>query len=325
VCNDKLISLFDIFLTQRELRELGIVFIPEIELGLEGTPMDQIDVYPVLRSGGVVGIFMESLRETNYLYRQLSKDLSGIEPSLQALYDLSLSLPHSKDIITEMISCLKSLVESHCSEDQQSEIVSDDDKNRIKKYIDRLLDRLRAELSKSDLYFVSEKRIYTAKGLIFNADKMLPMNIIAEIPEDCKRDIQEAGRALAFDLPTAAGFYISRALEAVILMYFPVLDLRPLDEKKRSMGNYIQLLKGQTVDGQQIDITQNCVVNDRIVGLLGYYKDEFRNPLMHPELTLDDDEALDLFQTVLSTISMMVADIIDRRSVMSRNLSVVST
>jgi len=108
-------------------------------------------------------------------------------------------------------------------------------------------------------------------------------------------------------------------------MYFPVLDLRPLDEKKRSMGNYIQLLKGQTVDGQQIDITQNCVVNDRIVGLLGYYKDEFRNPLMHPELTLDDDEALDLFQTVLSTISMMVADIIDRRSVMSRNLSVVST
>lgn len=325
VREDKLINLFDIFLSQRQFRELGIVFIPEAASGLEVTPMDQLDVYPVLRSGGVLGVFLNSLRETNYSYGQLSRDLFGIEPSLQALCDLSLPLPHSKDIINEMLNWLENLVQSYGSQEQQLEIISDDDKNRIKRYIDRLLDRLRTELSESDLYCVSEKRIYTAKGLIFNADKMLPVNIVDKISEECARDIKEAGRALAFDLPTAAGFHISRALEAVILMYFPVLGLQPLEERMRSVGNYIRLLKGEKVGDRQIDTTRFTVVDNRIIGLLRYYKDEYRNPLMHPELALNEDEALDLFQTVLSTISMIVSDIVDRRSVMSRNLSVVST
>lgn len=78
------------------------------------------------------------------------------------------------------------------------------------------------------------------------------------------------------------------------------------------MGNYIKLLKGEKFDGQQIDPTAK--VSDRVTGLLGYFKEEFRNPLMHPELTLSDDDAMDLFQAVLSSISAMVADIIDRRN-----------
>jgi hypothetical protein len=311
---DELVSLWDIFLVQTALRRLGFVFPSMNGLRPEGGLMDRIDATPLFTSGGVIGVFITRLEDKeDYSHADLAKDLAGIEDQLQQLCDLPVFLPHSKEAAQRILSDLKEILgETPDADKQSNEIIPQNIRKNTTRNIGRLADRLGSELSKSDLYFVSEKRIYSAKGLIFNAEKMLPEKVIEAIPEQCKRDVQEAGRAIAFDLPTAAGFHISRALETVVLMYFPVLDLEPLEETQRSLGKYINLLKGQKVCGQQIDPVD--VINDRITGLLGYFKDEFRNPLMHPELLLDDDEALDLFQAALSAISMMATDIISRKA-----------
>jgi hypothetical protein len=102
--------------------------------------------------------------------------------------------------------------------------------------------------------------------------------------------------SLAFDVPTAATFHLFRAIEAVVLLYFPVLGIPIPEEKSRSLGVYINLLEGKK--GK----------DDRIVVILRHIKDEYRNRLIHPGDFLDVDTAANLFSLGASVIDLMIND-----------------
>jgi hypothetical protein len=105
-------------------------------------------------------------------------------------------------------------------------------------------------------------------------------------------DFEEAAKCLAFGLSTAVGFHLMRFTEALLFPYYdklppiegspPSLRSKPSD---RNWGNYIDRLKKRKA-------------KESIIGLLFHLKNDYRNPLMHPDDTLTSTEANLLLGTV---------------------------
>jgi hypothetical protein len=141
---------------------------------------------------------------------------------------------------------------------------------------------LAAELQEKPTYHILKKGIFYTPDLIERADCIFSATL--PIPEAARVEIKAAGRCLAFELWTATGFHIFRGTETLILEYYDALTegKKPLKEGDRNWGNYIKLLSEEGADS-------------KIVAYLQYLKDNHRNPVMHPEITLDADEAIALF------------------------------
>jgi len=275
--------------------------------------MQRINIYPMFHMGGNLALLLDRLNtKTDYTFSELARDSSAVIANLaEWAVDVLLSAPHSKKTAAAVGEALLSWTGDEWLKDHGSEVVSQDTKGRLMFGIEHFRGLLFEELGYLDLFSITEKRLYNMKGLIFNAEKVLPETVINEISLECKQEVQEAGRALAFDLPTACGFHAFRALEMIVLMYFPVLGLDLPKEQIRSLGNYIKLLKGEQLDGQKVE--PDKVVDPKITTMLEQLKKFYRNPLIHPELTLEEEEAQSLFTLISDAISQMVKDIIKRR------------
>jgi hypothetical protein len=150
------------------------------------------------------------------------------------------------------------------------------------------------ELSKMDTYFISQKGIYSTSDLIERADNILPKEIAIVLQESIRSDLRQAGRCLAFDLATAAGFHIMRALEGVLRdFYCPAfLGTKP---KARNWNGYIQCLKNTDAD-------------PKILAVLDQIRSLHRNPTIHPQEVLTINEAMTLFGIAQSAVVAMVED-----------------
>ncbi len=156
-----------------------------------------------------------------------------------------------------------------------------------------------AEVSNKATYFVSKKGIYDTNDLIASAEDLFVQNIKQDIDKKAIADIREAGKCLAFDLATACGFHIARAVETVLLDYLTLLCPRKIKVAKRAqrnLGNYIRMARDNHGD-------------DKICAALDQFRDLHRNPLMHPEATLSVDEAFSLLGIAQSAIVALVTQI----------------
>jgi hypothetical protein len=150
-----------------------------------------------------------------------------------------------------------------------------------------------AEARNMATYFVSKKGIYDTNDLITKADDLLTEDIKNIISEEAKTDIREAGRCLAFDLATASGFHIARAVEKVLIDYLNVLcpdKVKTLNDAHRNLGGYIKLAK-----------ENKCA--EKVCNALDQFRDLHRNPLMHPEAVLTINEAIILLGIAQSAIA----------------------
>ena len=101
---------------------------------------------------------------------------------------------------------------------------------------------------------------------------------------------------MAFDLPSATGFHIIRAVEAVIRKYYSVIVKQPVKPKMRNWGTYIRVLSKSGGD-------------PKILAILDQLREMHRNPIMHPQVVLTMTEAEGLFGIAQSAILSMMADI----------------
>jgi hypothetical protein len=83
---------------------------------------------------------------------------------------------------------------------------------------------LELDLGRAPIFFVKSKGIYSTAALIANAENALVAEVIAAISEHAKRDLNEAGRCLAFELPTASGYHGLRAVEKVLREYYGAMS-----------------------------------------------------------------------------------------------------
>jgi len=125
---------------------------------------------------------------------------------------------------------------------------------------------------------------------------MLPESIIKDFPE-ASSDFDEAGRCWLFDTYTAAGFHLMRATESVIREYYKVITGVDLPKKYRNWGAYIKNLKK----------CPNASLN--VIGFLDHMRENYRNPIAHPEHNLSADDAQILFGVCVGAIQMMAAEI----------------
>lgn len=170
----------------------------------------------------------------------------------------------------------------------------------------RLLSRFEtifsAEMQEATSYFVPRRGIYSTVDLIDAADKTFPSNLFHIIPEKSKQEWRSAGRCLAFNLLSASGFHVARAVEGMIEAY--LAHFAPsVDQSRMSWGNYIdELEKVRTVNSAKAP-------SEKAITELRQMKDDFRNPLMHPRVVLNESDARVLFANGESLIVLIAEEI----------------
>ena len=156
---------------------------------------------------------------------------------------------------------------------------------------------LTAELMQIETFVTAQKGIYDTKRLVEDAENMFSDEVRKWLSEQAVIDICQAGRCLAFEIPTAAGFHLARAVEDSIRRYYAVVAKKPYDMEKQghSWAKYISALEAEGSD-------------KNVLNALDQMRELHRNPISHPDVNLSIDEAMMLVGLAQSAIVAMAAD-----------------
>jgi hypothetical protein len=168
----------------------------------------------------------------------------------------------------------------------------------LRKSIETLETIMSSELALAPTYSVPNRGVFSTDSLLDSADDVFE-DARDKVSEEARADTRQAGRCLAFDLPTAAGFHIARATESVIKQTMNAFGCPPPKESQRNWGFYIKALEERGLKKE-------------IVHHLSQLKDLHRNPLIHPEVTLTPSEAQQLWSLCTSAMIVLIAEIVSR-------------
>jgi hypothetical protein len=163
---------------------------------------------------------------------------------------------------------------------------------------------LSEELLTISAYSASQKGIYSTSDLIDQASNIFPPSVLGKLSQSIIQEVNQAGRCLAFDISTATGFHMLRATEEVLHKYYLIVCEPKVQSKLDSWGAYIAALYKLTEqESQAKENVKNHV--KKVLALLQQIKDQDRNIIMHPEISLSEDEAFILFEITKSSILAM--------------------
>lgn len=151
-----------------------------------------------------------------------------------------------------------------------------------------------AEMNVSDLFLVSKKPGYDTSDLIDRGHVLFPKDLGIKVPTAIK-DADQAGRCIAFELPTAAGFHLHRVNEEVLRHYYDVVTNKKPKPRTRTIGAYLEAFK------------KHKAGDPKVLAALDSIRELHRNPLMHPEQSLENvEEAIALHGAINSVVVHML-------------------
>jgi len=159
---------------------------------------------------------------------------------------------------------------------------------------------LAAEMNVCNAYFVTKKRGFDTSDLITEAEILFPFDLTTKAPEAIP-DIRQAGKCLAFEISTAAGFHLMRALELVLRLYFEVVAKGEPRPSTNNLGDYLRLMVDKNLG------------EPKLLAVLKQIKDLHRNEFIHPETTLTLDEAIGLLGITQSAIVYMLSTLPEKQ------------
>lgn len=162
--------------------------------------------------------------------------------------------------------------------------------------LDKFETVLAAEMDTGTAFLVTKKRGYDTTDLIFRAEVLFPPELPGKVPESLP-EIREAGKCIAFEMGTAAGFHIMRATELVLRRYYDVVmegDNRP---KNDNLGGYLRAMEEKPAG------------DPKVIAAMKQITSLHRNPLMHPEDILTLDEAIGLMGMAQSVMVAMLDEL----------------
>jgi hypothetical protein len=130
------------------------------------------------------------------------------------------------------------------------------------------------DVERTHHYTLTEKGNLSVDRLISGASAGYPSEVLKCLDVHITKEIDEAGRCLACTLNTACGFHILHSVEIGIKGYVHAL-------KNRNWGGYIDALDKAGATGDVVDVLKILKTK--------------HNPLMHPQDSLEEDEAIDIF------------------------------
>ena len=162
---------------------------------------------------------------------------------------------------------------------------------------------LQNDLDNAPLYLCEDEMVgnLSITKLSTGAHNGYPLHVRDVLPALCRDEIDEAGKCLVFERPTASGFHGLRSVEMMVKYYLsriPNFVMPPLN--RQNWGEYIKLLG-------------DSGASKAVVDTLRAIRDNHRNPLMHPEDVLTMHEAVSLFSICQSMTEALVNDLQDRR------------
>ncbi len=160
-----------------------------------------------------------------------------------------------------------------------------------------------AEMRDATTYFVPRRGIFSTTALVDEADASFPPDLRAVIPDKTKEDWKSAGRCLAFNLLSASGFHVARAVEGTLENYFQFFSQVAPGSTLKTWGDYIKDLE------ERQNSTADIRPNSKTIAELRQMKDDYRNPIMHPRVVLSEADARMLFNNGESLIIAMASEI----------------
>jgi hypothetical protein len=155
------------------------------------------------------------------------------------------------------------------------------------------------ECKNAATYLVSEIGLYDTNKLIESADEDFSSDMRSIMPARTLDEWKQAGKCLAFGLPTACGYHVFRAVEYCLEKYFQSWIPGPFKDKP-TWGMYHSELAKINGD-EKPDIT---VLRD-----LHQMTDVYRNPLIHLRMNhLNMEEARIIYCKGYSLIASMIPD-----------------
>lgn len=152
---------------------------------------------------------------------------------------------------------------------------------------------LDAERQGIGAYTPIPKRLDLAK-LLDNVQELFAPTVFDALPEPARYDLNEAGKCIAFERPTAAAFHILRAPEGVLRFYYQTM----VRQKRVSSLNWGPI----GTDLRKRNRTKPySVLNNHLDNI----RDSFRNPTQHPDAQYDIQEVQDLWSLCVDVIDRM--------------------
>ena len=194
------------------------------------------------------------------------------------------------------VRALKTKVDA-APEDQLSNTIAWGDVYPVSSALTAFEAVLGAELALMPLYVVMPKAGFDTSVLTEAGARCFPDDVWTKAP-DAVPDLMQGTRSIAFELFTAAGFHLHRANEAVLRRYWDAVTKGAPRPENRNMGDYLKAMNDKNVG------------DTKVKAALKDLKDLHRNPLIHPEHSLETaDEAIALMNGVHTVMVYMLKEI----------------
>jgi hypothetical protein len=164
--------------------------------------------------------------------------------------------------------------------------------SRLGAIMDTLRETLFAESLGNVAFIVTDKRIDVNK-LLSDVRGLMAPGVFDALPDVAQYDLAEAGRCIAFELPTAAAFHLLRATESVLRHFYCCIV-----RQRRA-----QLAWAPIVDSLRARRTPPPAP---LLDNLDNIRRSFRNPTQHPDKIYDIQEVQDLFGLCVDVVNRMV-------------------
>lgn len=155
---------------------------------------------------------------------------------------------------------------------------------------------LTVEMQNASIYYVQPKGGFDIETLIEVGEQLFPESLATKV-SSAMADVKEGAKALAFHLWTGAGFHLHRANESVLRAY---MDYVAPGKRvpKMTMGAMVHTM------------TQHSLGNAAILAALSNLIQFHRNPLAHPEHTIEtQDEAISLYAAIRAAMGYMLDEL----------------
>ncbi|MCB2106225.1 MAG: hypothetical protein KDE14_00935 [Rhodobacteraceae bacterium] len=190
--------------------------------------------------------------------------------------------------------------DGHLKDFDWNAAISPYDISKLKTAFRTFENNLAAELGRAATYYVPKRGIYDTHDLMNEALNQFSDEIRSKLSANAPaaNDFRDAGRALAFDLPTASGIHAVRALEIILADYYKSFGLTP--EKDMTIAKYLKGLR---------DVKGDRTPDPETIGWLDAIKDIDRNALMHGRKSLNFDDGVRIFNLVTGTMIAVLKEL----------------
>lgn len=168
---------------------------------------------------------------------------------------------------------------------------------------------LAAELNRAPTYTASKRGIYSTYDLVENAYQVFSPELLDLIPSAAQEEFNEAGKALAFGLGTAAAVHLLRAVEIELKQYYELFSGTSVAKTERNYSIYLKKLAALADDENNHNRPDR-----RLLQMLAQIKEHYRNPLTVPESIISTEQATSLFGLASAIITLMAEQIQERQN-----------